>query len=363
MRKFSLLFVSLSFLLFFISCGKKGPLQAPLVQIPKIIEGFRAVQQGSKVILAWLNPTTYIDGRPLEEVKEVEIWVLEEEKNSPAAALQVNKEDFGKQAAFFASVMKDHFPDVQTKGTASSREIRFVYPLPSQGFLSKKFTFGLKVKGQKGKESAFSELAVVEPKPLPLPPQKISAEVFEDRIEVRWEKPEKNIDQSSPPNLKGYNIYRFEEDREAVRLNSTIWTATLFADKAFEFKKHYRYFVRAAAAESEPYLESEDSEAKEILAKDEFAPSPPEGLVAIPGVGLNALSWNPAKEKDLDGYKIWRKAEGEDDFVLLTSVPIHENTYTDTSVEKSKLYGYAVTAVDKSGNESEKSAVVFERAK
>lgn len=363
MRKFSFLFVSLSFLLFFFSCGKKGPLLPPLVQIPKSIEGFRAVQQGSKVILTWLNPTTYIDGRPLEEVKEVEIWMLEEEKGSPAAALPINKEDFGKQATFFSSVMKDHFPDVQKKGTALSREIRFVYPLPSQGFLSKKFTFGLKVQGKKGKESGFSELAVVEPKPLPLPPQKIAAAVFEDRIEVGWEKPEKNIDQSTPPNLKGYNIFRSEEDGEVVRLNSTVWTETLFADKAFEFRKHYRYFIRAAATESEPFLESEDSETKEILARDEFAPSPPEGLVAIPGAGLNALSWNPAKEKDLDGYKIWRKAEGEDDFVLLTSVPIHENTYTDTSVEKSKLYGYAVTALDKSGNESDKSAIVFERAR
>ena len=65
-------------------------------------------------------------------------------------------------------------------------------------------------------------------------------------------------------------------------------------------------------------------------------------------------------ESDFSGYRVWRKKEGEEEYRLLTPEAIRENTFTDTSIEKGIRYHYAVTAVDKQGNESERSDSVSE---
>ncbi|MCK4430951.1 MAG: hypothetical protein KAW19_06575, partial [Candidatus Aminicenantes bacterium] len=115
---------------------------------------------------------------------------------------------------------------------------------------------------------------------------------------------------------------------------------------------------RASVTESSPFLESEDSEIKKISAKDTFAPASVAGLVSVAGKDVIALSWDASKEEDLAGYQVWRKVEGEDEFVLLTFEPIRENSYSDITVEKNTRYYYAITVVDESGNESQKSEIV-----
>ena len=97
-----------------------------------------------------------------------------------------------------------------------------------------------------------------------------------------------------------------------------------------------------------------------ILAKDIFAPSPPSGLLTIAAKNVIALTWDVNQEADLAGYRVWRKDMEGGEFVPLTPLPIRENAFNDTEVEKNVKYYYAVTAKDRSGNESEKSAIVFE---
>jgi len=55
--------------------------------------------------------------------------------------------------------------------------------------------------------------------------------------------------------------------------------------------------------------------------------------------------------------------EGEDEYISLTPLPIQENAFNDTNVEKNMRYYYAVSAQDKSGNESPKSQSVSQAIK
>ena len=62
---------------------------------------------------------------------------------------------------------------------------------------------------------------------------------------------------------------------------------------------------------------------------------------------------------DLDFYKIFRKSSPDDEFSLIAD-QVRENFYKDMAVKKGVLYIYAVTAIDKKGNESQISNITKE---
>ena len=146
----------------------------------------------------------------------------------------------------------------------------------------------------------------------------------------------------------------------ASLLSFSRFTEGKYKDKKFQFGKMYRYFVRASATTSPPFLESEDSEIVEVLAKDIFPPDPPSGLVSVMTGDFISLSWDANQEKDLAGYRVWRREEQQGSYRLLTPELVRGNSYNDTAVKKNKRYHYVITALDESGNESLKSEIASE---
>ncbi len=340
-----------------LSCGKKGDILPPLIRFPQAALEVQIAQKAEEIILTWRNPIAYEDGSTLSDIDEIEIWVLEldtaEETESPA----MQAEEFEQRAELHATIAKEQIPEYLVKDSATEGLMNYSYRLTGKNFLSRTYTFGIRVKDPK-RYSPFSELVSLKPMVLPLPPTDITAAMNPDRITVEWHPPAKNRDPLTSSNLKGYNIYRSEEGGKQQRLNASLIKGEKYDDKDFVFGQTYRYFVRASATDTSPYLESEDSEATEILTKDTFPPEPPKGLISVAGQDVLAISWDANTEGDLDGYHVWRREERETDFRLITPDPIKENAYNDRAVEKGKIYVYAVTALDKDGNESQKSNTI-----
>jgi hypothetical protein len=375
--------------LFALCCGKKGPIYPPLVNIPKPIEEFIAVQKGAGIILNWNNPSAYIDGSPLEEITRVEVWlfiasdeVVEDEKpvqteikesvqqqdeeesqvkvdeaegEPKAESVALTAESFAEEAKLVTSISKEQFVLHlnQTQEQALVGAFVYTHPIPSEDLTGKTYTFALKAWAKK-KESDFSAMLSVKPKALPFPPTGLKAEVLEDKIQIEWTVPEKNIDSSSPAEVMGYTVYRRSKDKGIQRVSTGLIKEAAFSDLEFQFDKTYTYTVRASASESSPFLESDDSEPLEIVPKDTFPPKMPQGLVAVPGDDFVSLSWDTNREPDLAGYRIWRKSGDDEEFTAISDL-IRENVYNDSAVIRNSRYDYAVSAVDKTGNESQKS--------
>ena len=380
MRKFFSFFIIYSLIFLSVSCGKKGSLLPPIIKLPQKIKTFRAYQRGKKIILEWANPETYTDGSPLSGISKVEIWLMEIEVSSGKKSKQPSQSEanlsitpptkesseekvvslkrFEKEAKLIEALKEEELTKYQFKSKAKFPRFQYEFPLTGNVFLSMKFIFGLKVRDNKNKESDFSEFITVEPKALPLPPQDLKYSVYEDKIEISWTPPEKNIDESSPPEIKGYNVYRYENNQEPQCLNSKVVEDSKYEDEDFIFGKTYYYFVRASVSDSSSSGESANSEIIEVVAQDKFPPASPSGLMSMAGQGYITLSWDENKEKDFAGYRVWRRKEGQEEFILLTQEPIKANNFTDTEVEKNSRYYYAITAQDIFGNESPKSDIV-----
>ncbi|UCE21936.1 MAG: hypothetical protein JSV46_06915 [Candidatus Aminicenantes bacterium] len=359
MKKFFPFLIFVFLLIPLTSCGKKGPILPPLPKTIQEVEVFEVSQRGERLFLEWENPTAFVDGSPLPEISEVEIWLFEVEKEG-AGNKKPGRDEFEKVAMLFVSFKQEEFSRFRARTEEGS--VRFVYPfkLTKKHFQLDSLIFSLRVKAKKRKKSEFSPLLTIRPRMISLPPRAVKAVVFQDRIEVSWMPAERNLDQSSPATFKGFNVYRAEGNAPPRRLNSQLIEDNKYSDKDFLIGNVYRYVIRASATESPPFMESNDSEFLEVKAEDAFPPDVPSGLVSIVAGDYVSLTWDENRDEDLAGYRVWRRMEGEDEFVLLTPQTIAENAFNDKTVEKNKRYYYAVTALDTSGNESRKSESVSE---
>ena len=376
MRKRTGLFVSLGLTVFLVpACGRKGPLQLPLVIVPQKVDTLKAFQRGNQVLLEWVNPKTTIDGRPLAGLSDIEVWVQEFRDQTKSKEKAPAADEFESKGRCVAVIFQTEKPALRDKTRENARaaivpakkknpgakELIYEYGLSEKEIKDVKLFFAVRVRDERrNRFSDFSDPVAIVPQPLPIPPSDVRSEVFADRVELRWTASASNIDGSKPVLTKGYNIYRQDKAGTVLRLNAALVGETAFADKGAIFGQANRYLVRASATDAEPFLESGDSPAVDVLPKDVFPPDVPTGLSAATGPEFITLIWDANKDKDLAGYHVWRKGEGQADFVRMPGPILLQNTYTDRTIEKGKGYGYAISAVDALGNESGRSAAVSE---
>jgi fibronectin type 3 domain-containing protein len=196
--------------------------------------------------------------------------------------------------------------------------------------------------------------------------------IAEDAITLSWQPPAANIDNSTPVNLLGYNVYRTDESQTATGtqpLNPTPISATEYADKTFQYGNNYRYIVRAVSlGTGGAQVESLNSNAVSVSPQDVFAPAAPERpsiAAPEPSSGRLAIFFAANKETDIAGYNLYRSTVPDlpkQNWTRLNQTLLTRTTFTDDKVESGKTYYYYVTAVDKAGNVSPPSEVGSEKA-
>jgi hypothetical protein len=94
------------------------------------------------------------------------------------------------------------------------------------------------------------------------------------------------------------------------------------------------------------------------VQKEETSPYPaqPQGLQARGGSQKVVLTWQPNKEANLRGYKVFRGTTPMGPFAKVASVT--KNTFTDTDLENNRTYYYKVKTFNKEGRESPASTVI-----
>lgn len=86
---------------------------------------------------------------------------------------------------------------------------------------------------------------------------------------------------------------------------------------------------------------------------DNQAPAVPTGVGSITGDGYIVVYWNPVREADLKGYRIYRSRWDQGPYSLIGEVTRNDQTrFYDYDVLNGLTYYYAVTSFDYSGNES-----------
>lgn len=349
------------------ACGKKGDPLPPVRRAPQPVTGLVIAQRGDRLELRLVAPRASTDGVRLG-VHDVEIL----RADVPG--------EFGKVARR------------ETKRAAPGETLVETGPLPPPGTT-------LRVAARavaKGRASLSTDVASLTVQPPPPPPTGLTVRSSSKGAALQWTpspmpvappaspspqlapslspevaspEPETALTtegapapsasaQASPapePPVRGVWIYRRgKRDVYAQPLSPTPVMASVFEDAAVRPGEEWCYVTRSVVS-TDPVIESADSEEACLRIEDVSAPSAPAGLTALDREGGIDVSWSPSPEADVQLYRVYRSA-ADAPRERLAEVRHAETTYRDTAVASGVSYVYAVTAVDRAGNEGPPSA-------
>jgi len=289
-------------------CGYIGDVRPPTVDIPSRVTDLRAAEYGDKIAVEFTLPPLTTEGLALKNLRSVELRV---------------------------SAGADRILPVPATGPGS-----IVFDAPASDFIGKQVTLAVRATGPKGKASAWSNLVILDVQAPLATPQDAVAANSPRGVRLTWK--------ASGPRFR---IFRASESGTPERVAES--DVSEYEDASVATGTSYRYYVQAINGDQH---QSEVSTAAAITPKDEFPPAVPVALAGVPGVGAIELVWQRNTEDDFAGYNVFR-ATGDGEFQKIAG-PIDAPVYSDREIEVGKTYRYAVSALDRTGNESARTEPV-----
>ena len=305
-------------------CGYIGQPIVPLANVPQRISDLAAVERGSNIIAHCTVPTLTTENNPIRAAVRLDLRI-------GVAGQPFIPGDWANEAK---PVSQFEFKD----GIAT-------FKIPTADWVGKRATIGVRAIGANRKQSDWSNFETL---PIVSPPETPSKPNVEDTAageKVTW----------TGPGDQFRVLRRVGDEKDyvvAVTVAGHEWT-----DTGIDYGKPYTYAVLALVDAGETKVaESDVSAADTHTPLDKFPPAVPTALRADRTANTVSLVWEPDTEPDLAGYRVYRSA-GSGPWQKLAdtnTVP----SYSDATVEHGKTYRFAVSAFDKTGNESERSAPV-----
>lgn len=344
-----------------LACGKRRPPLPPVERVPQRTELLSGVQRGNRVILSWPAPRRNASDESVQSIRRVDIYRLAEGVNDP---LPLTEEEFSQRATLIGSVS---YEEIQAaKETLSyADELTLREPL--------RLRYAVRYANAANQRASFSNFLLIEPAASVSQPPVVdpSPEVSQNSVVLRWQAPAANVDNTTPVNLLGYNVYRAAASQNQpaqTPLNPRPITATSFADQSFTFGEEYVYVVRAVSLGTggEP-VESLNSNAVAATPTDIFPPAPPTGVTAggSPAPVRISVFFAASRDRDVVGYNVYRSEDEslpKEGWTKLNKSPLDRTTFQDDAVQSGRKYCYYVTATDAAGNVSQPSDIYCETA-
>jgi predicted small lipoprotein YifL len=338
------LFFLLALVAAFSYCGKKGPLVLEPESTPPAVENFRVRQIGGQIELAWNFPASLDDKKEVFEpswVSRVTVYhdSLKPGDAPPAAA-------FLKKAGVLAKLKAD---EIRGLGQ-NSPSCRFTFK--NRDLQEKNHGFAV-VYSYGRKRSAPSPLLTLKTMLTPPPIQDLQASRQGKTVTLSWSRPAAADRERGLPEISGYHVYRRingaggEADFRPINAENVI--NEFFHDVDTGTDGEYEYQVSCRLDE---LVENAPSNTVKVRIQDIFPPDIPNNLVSFTAKDQVFLTWESVPDKDLAFYRVYRKTIEKEDFTLLADT-VSDNFYHDKQVVHGKTYTYAITAVDKKGNESD----------
>jgi hypothetical protein len=329
-------------------CGTPGAPQPPSLNLPDPVSDLSATRTGDQVTLTWTIPKKNTDKLAMKE--SVQASVCRKEGAGRCEAVGGTME----LAPGAAGTWSETLPAGLAAGAPRT------------------LSYFVELTNRKGRTAGLSNAAVVLAGAAPGPVAGLTAEVRKDGVVVHWTADEESVAVRlerkllTPPGKKQEGA--MAAPSEPVEQNLLIENAAKgrALDKSIMFGETYEYRAQRVARVTVDgktlELVGELSQPVRVEAKDVFPPDAPTGLAVVATLGENGgetaidLSWQPDSETDVAGYVVYRREEDAGWTRISPAEPVVGPAFHDAKVQPGHTYRYAVSAVDRSGRESARSA-------
>ena len=338
-------------------CGTPGAPQPPSLKLPDRVTDLSAVRTGNQVSLTWTMPKRNTDKLPLKTKVDVRVC---------------RREGAGECASCGELLL----------GPGADGSFAETLPAALANGSPRALNYYVELKNRNGRSAGLSDPATVLAGEAPAPVSGLAAEVCKDGVILRWnpDNPSASIRlrrqllTPAPPKPPTGPLPAIPEPIErSLLVDPASGIAPRQAlDKDIVLGNTYEYraqrVVRQSVDRATVELDGELSAPIRVEALDVFPPAIPTGLAAI-ATALDSsggspasidLSWQPNTEVDLAGYEVYRREDLTPWQRVTGDKPVVAPAFHDQQVLPGHTYRYGVSAVDKSGHESGRSADVQE---
>jgi hypothetical protein len=305
-----------------VSCGKKGDPAPKGLPVPRAVSDLKGEVRDSVLLLSFSMPTKNKDG---SDVKDLAGFRILKKCGGCATGFEAWK-DIGLEEAKGYTIRNGKFFTYDNDLREGFEYGYQVLPQTSKGFL--------------GDGSNVFSIKWLEP---PRPPSAVAVREEDFSIILSWSY------------AKGilYNVYRWEGNVYPVApLNASPLLTPQFTDSGLQNGRPYRYEVRASRVEGGVVYEGEGTVVVGA-PKDRTAPMPPAALTLEKKDSKVLARWAANREQDLAGYNVYRISAGR--AIRRNETLIKETQFLDTAPDRELYVSYYATAIDNTGNESDRS--------
>ncbi len=316
MVKSKIFFIFL-FIILLTSCGYKAPPQAPEKLTPEKIKSINITKYPDLTIIWITLPSKYIEGKDIKKVK-----LVVEKCNDKCKKCETIFNSWTKPGKVFV------------EDTKIDRSTCY------------------KIAGKTERKKRIPEEKIYVEKYNKLPRPHISVDkITENEIKLEIQGC-KNLEASIYRKVAGER-YRF------IPYYTIAPSKGEFTDTKVTKGMQYCYISRCVRRYNSEADFSAPSNELCLRPMDITPPPVPQNLSGVFHKGKVYLAWDPVKAEDLAGYVIYRFEYGT--WIRLNAKPYPLPTFVDEHPPLSGPLKYAVSSVDKSGNESKKSKPVILR--
>jgi hypothetical protein len=323
-------------------CAKIGPPLPPEVLTPKAASDLTAHQVADRIVLSVSLPELNTNGTRALTISYAEVFkaMVDRQDGGP-----LPEAAFLDRAERMISIPAGQFGNYLSGGRLEIPDPSFSDP---RTFYSRGFRFAVRFVNKHNQTAGLSNQAFAAPVALPLPPEGLSSAVLSDRILLTWKTPERNDDGSAPARIAGYQIFRTQDPASfpTTPLNGALLSKPEYEDRDFEFDQTYYYRIVVVGNLQNPLAESLPTPTLAVAPKDTFPPGMPRNLFCGVQNNIVTLLWEPPGDGDVAGFRIFRKAEGEETSVLLQEDLLDGFSFRDEKAVSGRKYEYGVVAVD-----------------
>jgi len=323
------------------ACGRKTEPLTPDSPRPEAVNNIKIAVRDVVAYLSWPVPVKNVEGKPMApaDIKGFRIYRAEQTRE--------RKRPLYRQVAEIA--LADPAPAQVQNGIVQWSDTSLLY--------GKVYVYRIRAYSAKGGASGYSDEVRAAPLLSLAAPKNLKAVSGDGSVMITWEPATTRSDGSVHQGFVGYLVYRGTETGkyDELPLTREPVAGSPHQDVTAINGKQYFYRVRAVDSPVRPWQESPDSAEVSATPRDMTPPVPPTGITVVPGIGRVFLTWNENKEQDLAGYHVYRSRKSGGERERLTDKLVNRTTFSDETVKQGATYYYTITAVDKSGNESERS--------